>query len=32
VADIPSFVPDWILDNQRAYYATQITIGGTAQG
>jgi hypothetical protein len=33
VADIPSFVPDWIRpEDQRTYYATQITIGGIAQG
>jgi hypothetical protein len=32
-SDIPFFVPDWIRpEDQRAYYATQITLGGTAQG
>jgi hypothetical protein len=30
--DIPSYVPEWIQDNQRAYYASQITLRGTAYG
>jgi hypothetical protein len=30
-ADIPNFTPDWLGD-QTAYYATQITLEGTAQG